>query len=58
MATKELLKDEQLANILGIHRVTVRKLALSGKIPSFKIGRARRYDIDAVLAAMACGCKK
>jgi excisionase family DNA binding protein len=53
--SSQLLCDAQLAEILGLHRVTVRKLALLGKIPSYKFGRARRFNVEEVLAAQATG---
>ncbi|MGD9938755.1 MAG: helix-turn-helix domain-containing protein [Clostridia bacterium] len=52
-----LVKDKQIAGLLNLHVVTVRRLALSGTIPSLKIGKARRYDPDAVLASFQGGSR-
>lgn len=38
------LQAPELARILGIHRITVYKLAAAGEIPSFRIATAVRFD--------------
>lgn len=38
------LQAPELARILGIHRITVYKLAAAGEIPSFRIASAVRFD--------------
>lgn len=43
------LKDDELAQYLGISPSMVRKLMSQG-MPSLLIGRARRFDPDACLA--------
>ena len=42
------LQAPELARILGIHRITVYKLAAAGEIPSFKIASAVRFDPRAI----------
>jgi excisionase family DNA binding protein len=42
------LQAPELARILGIHRITVYKLAAAGEIPSFRIASAVRFDPRAV----------
>jgi excisionase family DNA binding protein len=42
------LQAPELARILGIHRITVYKLAAAGEIPSFRIATAVRFDPRAV----------
>ena len=37
-----------LARILGIHKITVYKLAAAGEIPSFKIASSVRFDPRAI----------
>lgn len=38
-----VLTTQEVADILKVHRTTVNRLALSGKIPSYKIGASRRF---------------
>lgn len=38
------LTAPELARLLGIHRITVYKLAAQGKIPAFRINTAVRFD--------------
>ena len=42
------LTAPELARILGIHRITVYKLATAGEIPSFRIASAVRFDPRAI----------
>jgi excisionase family DNA binding protein len=42
------LTAPELARVLGIHRITVYKLAAAGEIPSFKIATAVRFDPRAI----------
>lgn len=46
---QQLLNDVQLADALGICRAHVHRLTARG-MPSYKLGRARRYRLDEVLA--------
>ena len=48
-----LLTVKQIAQTLGVHRVSIYRWAEAGVIPSFKIGGIRRFDLDAVLEALA-----
>lgn len=40
----DILTTDEAAAFLKLHRVTVAKLAKSGKLPSVKIGRSRRFS--------------
>ena len=44
---------EELARRLGVSTETVRGLAAERKIPHFKINQQYRFDVDAVLRALA-----
>lgn len=48
-----IVDANQLANHLGISLRTVANLTHSGAIPSFKIGRCRRYILEDVIATFA-----
>lgn len=50
--TKTLLSTEEMADLLQVHPQTVRKWALEKRIPSVPAGSRRRYDADAVIAAL------
>jgi len=39
---------EELANYLKLHEYTIRRLARSGKIPSFKAGGQWRFDVKEI----------
>ena len=43
-----LLNAVDLANILGVCRETVRRMARDGRIPSVRVGKSVRFDLDAV----------
>ena len=47
-----LLTIQALATYLGIHPQTIYSMARKGDIPSVRIGRAWRFDREAVLAAL------
>jgi excisionase family DNA binding protein len=47
-----LLSVKELAAELGVSAATVRRAVWRGAIPSFRIGRVLRFDVDAVLEAM------
>ena len=40
---ERLLTVDEVAEILQINPMTVRNKALSGEIPSYKVGRCRRF---------------
>ena len=48
-----LLDIHQLAKALAVSRTTVENWTRSRRIPSLKIGRVLRYDLQKVLAALA-----
>ena len=45
---KRALKAEELAEILNVSKVTIFKRAKAGRIPSFRIGTAVRFDPKSV----------
>ena len=47
--TKKLSSAEQVAESLNCSTYTILKWARLGKIPSYKVGRLRRFDLDVVL---------
>ena len=47
-----LLKREELAPILGISPRLVHKLSRSKLIPSIRLGRCVRFNLDQVMAAI------
>ena len=54
LATRPRLVDaDTLAVMLSVSRPTVDRYRASGLIPSVGVGRARRYDPDAVIAALS-----
>ena len=42
------LKAAELAELLSVSRITVFKMAQSGRIPSFRVGTCVRFDPRAV----------
>lgn len=47
---KELLTYPQIAKVLGVAEVTVRKWVMNKEIPFYKIGGAVRFDLEKVLS--------
>ncbi len=47
-----LLDVKQVAEYLGLHRVTVVDFARSGRLPAFKVGREWRFRADEIRAWM------
>ncbi|MSQ77215.1 MAG: DNA-binding protein [Nitrospiraceae bacterium] len=47
-----LLSVKELAAALGVSDDTIRRAAWRGSIPSFRIGKILRFDVDAVREAM------
>ena len=45
----EVLNAQETAAFLGVHVETVRRLARSGALPSFKVGKNWRFRRDALL---------
>jgi excisionase family DNA binding protein len=48
-----LLTSREIAQILHVHPETVRRAARRGALPSLQVGRAWRFDVEAVLRALA-----
>ena len=44
----EILKVEQVAEILQLHVMTVYRLAKDGKLPGFKVGGRWRFNKEAL----------
>ncbi len=48
------LTAEEAAKVLSIHPITIRRMAASGKIPAFRIGRVWRFvEVDLLSYARA-----
>ncbi|PPC85925.1 MAG: hypothetical protein CTY37_07120 [Methylotenera sp.] len=45
----EVLNLEQAAILIGVHPVTLRKMAASGEIPARKVGREWRFNRAAIM---------
>ena len=61
MSTEEttLLSTTQLAKKLGVHRITVVRMANDGRIPYIKISDTEyRYDYDKVIEALEANTNK
>jgi putative molybdopterin biosynthesis protein len=46
VATPKILTIAEVAERLGMHPVTVYRLAKEGRLPVFRIGRMLRFDAD------------
>ncbi|MBM4379278.1 MAG: helix-turn-helix domain-containing protein [Deltaproteobacteria bacterium] len=51
-ASPSLVRADEVARALGVHPTTVARRARSGIIPSVRVGRALRFDLDAVREAI------
>ena len=49
---KPLLTSEEIAKFLGIPRTSVWYYVRGGVLPHYRIGRAVRFDLDTVRAAL------
>lgn len=49
----EVLTPEELGARIKLPPRKIKRLAWEGKIPCMRLGRAYRFDLDAVLRAMA-----
>lgn len=49
---EKLLKASELAEKLNLNTETIYRLAKSRKIPHITVGRSKRFDLAAVVAAM------
>ena len=53
MSENNLISTTEMANKLGVHRITVVRMAKDGRIPFVKISDTEyRYDMDKVIAAL------
>lgn len=52
---QNLISAEDVAQKLGIHPQTVRRLTESGKLPGTRVGKLYRYEWDAVWKAVQSG---
>jgi len=46
---EEILTNREVADLLKLHPKTVNKLAISGKLPAYRIGRQWRFRKSEVL---------
>jgi excisionase family DNA binding protein len=44
----QIMTTQDMAKYLKLHPITISKFAKEGKIPSFRIGRAWRFDKDVI----------
>jgi excisionase family DNA binding protein len=54
MAPEEYLSTRQVADLLGLTEVTIRRLCHEGRLPAVKLGRSyrlRRADLDRIFDA-------
>lgn len=42
------MTTKEIAKYLKLHEITICKLSKEGKIPSFRLGRAWRFDKDVI----------
>lgn len=49
---KEWLTTADLARALTLHPETIQDLARQGKIPSIRVGKQYRFNLDAVVAVL------
>lgn len=49
---ERLVTAPELADYLGVHENWVYAMAKANSIPSLKVGRLRRFQLEAVLAAL------
>lgn len=47
-----LLTAQELSDFLGVSLSTVERMTADGDLPSYKIGRGRRYNANEVLASL------
>ncbi len=51
-AKAQTLTVKQVAKMLGVHELTVRRRCYTGEIPSFKVGARRLFKRSAIEALM------
>jgi excisionase family DNA binding protein len=56
--TGNILTAREVAAYLRLTETTVCKLAVSGELPGFKIGKSWRFDKDEILARIAAAKQK
>jgi excisionase family DNA binding protein len=51
--TGQLRTAREMAALLAVPERTVYRMALNGEIPAFRVRRAWRFDLEAVLEALS-----
>ena len=54
----EIMTTKELAKYLRLHQITICKYAAEGKIPAVRVGRAWRFDKEAIDKLIGEGHKK
>jgi excisionase family DNA binding protein len=55
MAFEKLLTDSEVAYLLGLHRKTVQRMARSGELRGYRLGRYWRFrvaDVEALVRSL------
>jgi excisionase family DNA binding protein len=55
--SRNSLRAKDVAALLGLHVITVYKLAKSGQIPSFKVGYSVRFRPEHIEKIMSTGAR-
>jgi excisionase family DNA binding protein len=53
--TDELLTVDEMAAVLRVHPVTLRRFVAQGKVPVIRVGGSLRFQKDAVIEHLAKG---
>ena len=53
----KIMTTKELAQYLKLHPITICKYASSGEIPAVRVGRAWRFDKEAIDEWIRCGYK-
>ena len=53
--SREWMSTEEVAQRLGVSAITLSRLARSGRLPRYKVGRLARYDRQAIEQWIANG---
>jgi excisionase family DNA binding protein len=59
MTFEKLLTDADVAELLGLHRKTVQKMARSGELRGYRLGRYWRFrlsDVEALVSSLLYEC--
>ena len=54
----EIMTTKEIAKYLRLHEITICKYAAEGKIPAVRVGRAWRFDKEAIDKWISEGAKK